>query len=237
MDLALVPIAEVDMEGKRNGGSLCINGIVRDAYESGGRRFFSLLMEESQIPQYRRRVLENRCCQQLLPVHIIREKGKLRVFYDHGGFIQLKDIYKEWRRSGINLASKNITTVVSVVSAVISAENYLFSCEELSLHMDTVFIRPDTGEVRLAYIPETQDHLSVTDKIASLIKQMIQVTCDEQWTVYGEEMYDKILSCNDSISGIEKLLLEKGREICRIEWPEKSEMRCGTNNKPGDCPA
>ena len=238
MDTALVPIAAVDMEGERKRSSIWINGIEAEVIESGGRRFFSLLLEESQIPEYQRRILENRCCPQLLQVHFICEPSKMRACYDYGGLTQLKAKYQEWRRDGKNLASENLSIIVSVAGSIISAENYLFSCEDLLLHMDSIFICPDTGEVRLAYIPETQNHKSPSFKIASLIQETVQLACDEQWTAYGEEVYDRILSCNESMSGIKKILLDKGREICGNGWPQKSEMRqIAENNKPGHSPA
>ncbi|MFA7660284.1 MAG: DUF6382 domain-containing protein [Anaerovoracaceae bacterium] len=238
MDTALVPIAAVDMEGERNRSSILISGIEAEVIESGGRRFFSLLLEESQIPKYRRKILENRDCRQLLPMQFICEQNKLRACYDYGGFLQLKAMYREWRKDGINLALENLATIVSVTASIMSAENYLFSCEDLSLHADTIFISPASGEVRLAYIPEPQTPESISVKIASLILETVQLTSDEQWTVYGEEVCDRIMSCNESMSGIEKILLDKGREISGKGWPEKSEMRrIVGNNKPGGCPA
>lgn len=238
MDTALVPIAAVDMGRERNRSFISINGIEAEVIESGGRRFFSLLLEESQIPKYRRIILENRSCSQLLPVQFICEQNKLRACYDYGGFLQLKAMYREWRKDGINLALENLATIVSVTASIMSAENYLFSCEDLSLHADTIFISPASGEVRLAYIPEPQTPESISVKIASLILETVQLTSDEQWTVYGEEVCDRIMSCNESMSGIEKILLDKGREISGKGWPEKSEMRrIAGNNKPGGCPA
>ena len=238
MDTALVPIVAVDMGRERNRSFISINGIEAEVIESGGRRFFSLLLEESQIPKYRRIILENRSCSQLLPVQFICEQNKLRACYDYGGFLQLKAMYREWRKDGINLALENLATIVSVTASIMSAENYLFSCEDLSLHADTIFISPASGEVRLAYIPEPQTPESISVKIASLILETVQLTSDEQWTVYGEEVCDRIMSCNESMSGIEKILLDKGREISGKGWPEKSEMRrIVGNNKPGGCPA
>ena len=238
MDTALVPIVAVDMGRERNRSFISINGIEAEVIESGGRRFFSLLLEESQIPKYRRIILENRSCPQLLPVQFICEQNKLRACYDYGGFLQLKAMYREWRKDGINLALENLATIVSVTASIMSAENYLFSCEDLSLHADTIFISPASGEVRLAYIPEPQTPESISVKIASLILETVQLTSDEQWTVYGEEVCDRIMSCNESMSGIEKILLDKGREISGKGWPEKSEMRrIAGNNKPGGCPA
>ena len=138
----------------------------------------------------------------------------------------------------VNLVKEAGADIIVAGSAIISAENYLFSCEDLLLHMDSIFICPDTGEVRLAYIPETQNHKSPSFKIASLIQETVQLACDEQWTAYGEEVYDRILSCNESMSGIKKILLDKGREICGNGWPQKSEMRqIAENNKPGHSPA
>jgi len=226
------------MEGERNRSSILISGIEAEVIESGGRRFFSLLLEESQIPKYRRKILENRDCRQLLPMQFICEQSKLRACYDYGGFLQLKAMYREWRKDGINLASENLATIVSVTTTIMSAENYLFSCEDLSLHADTIFISPASGEVRLAYIPEPNRPKCISVKIASLILETVRLTCDEQWTVYGEEAYARIMSCNESMSGIEKILLDKGREMCGKGWPEKLEMRrIAGNNKPGGCPA
>jgi len=220
---------DVTMEGVMvktgNTTTIYINGKEGHVIEAGGRRFFTFALDENQIAPYQVKILENSRCRALLPMHFVRERGKFHAYYDFGGFLQLKDIVAEWKRERTTLASEMIGTVAAVAGCLVSAENYLFSCEDFCLHSDTVFVGLNTGLVRLAYVPEEPNHAGVSNRFADFVRDTAMISGDEQWKVYAEEIYRKITSCNESLSGIEKILQDKSYEIYTNSWPEISALR------------
>lgn len=220
-----MPIVEDEMEGMGSNIRICVNGKEPEVVESGGRNFFTLRLDRSGISPYRIKILENLCCQALLPMHFVREDEKLHAYYDFGGCLQLKDIFPEWKKSRKNLATEMIGAVAAAAGCLVLAENYLFCCEDFLLHPDTVFVRVNTGRVKLAYIPEAAASTGLSVRFAHFVRNTAEILGDEQWAVYAEEIYRRIASCNESMSGIEKILQEKSREICSSRWPEKSALR------------
>lgn len=213
------------MSNKKFRSFIVINGEEAEIIESNGRRFFTHVIDRDLIPSFCATVLENCCCPYLLPMYFIHGSDKLCGYYDFGGYIQLKNAFETWKNRRKNIASEIVEVMIAVVRAVISAENHLFEYSSSVINTDTIFIRINTGEVKLAYIPEKESRYLISDKLLSLITDTAKIACDEQWDIYADEMTEWIISCNESVSGIEKKLLEKGREICGYQWPQKEELR------------
>ncbi len=215
------------MRESSNGSTIIVNGVEAEILESGGRYFFSILLDDRSIPRYRRMVLENLCCHSLLPMHFVHQNGKLRAYYDFGGFVQLKEIFGYWKGSGKYMALETAETLSAVLACVLSAENYLFCAGDFFINSHTIFIRPGNGEVKLAYIPDTENTVPPSIKFTDLVLKTAELCCDEQWSVYANEIWRRIRECNESMIGIQKIMQEKGREIYAGTWPEKEVLRFG----------
>ncbi len=215
------------MDEKTLDFSITIDGAKREIIESGGRRFFTLLLNRSEIPQYRRRALENMRSRDFLSMRFVGEGDLLRAYYDFSGCIQLKYAYETWKKDGRDLASESIAVISAALRSLVAAEKHLFCRGDFRMNTDSIFIRPCIGDIRLAYIPEVkQGHAGhASSPLTPLIMDTVRIACDEQWSIYGEEICERIVSCNEPVSAIEKILNDKGRQICRSQWPEKSELR------------
>lgn len=213
------------MEKAESRKRVCINGNETEIIESGGRSFFALKFDESRIPLYRIKMLENLHCSGLLPMHFLREGQSLHAYYDFGGFLQLKDMVREWAKKGKNLAVEMAETVAALARCLLLAENYLFFCEDFLLHPDVVFVHVHTGQVKLAYVPEDPVSMRITGKFAGLVRDTAETAGDEQWAAYAGEIYRRIINSNVPLSGIEKILRDVSHDIYSNNWPERSALR------------
>ena len=188
-----------------NTTTIYINGKEGHVIEAGGRRFFTFALDENQIAPYQVKILENSRCRALLPMHFVRERGKFHAYYDFGGFLQLKDIVAEWKRERTTLASEMIGTVAAVAGCLVSAENYLFSCEDFCLHSDTVFVGLITGLVRLAYVPKKPNQCQ------GFFKQICRF-CPGHSYDFGDETMESLCGRNISKSYFLAMSLERDRK-------------------------
>ena len=87
------------MEKAESRKRVCIKGNETEIIQFGGGSFFALKFDESRIPLYRIKMLENLHCGGLLPMHFLREEQGLHV-YLISRFCKLKDMVGEWPKKG-----------------------------------------------------------------------------------------------------------------------------------------
>lgn len=205
--------------------SIVIKNRKTDIVESHGKSFFTLLLDKDVMPDYHKVILANGICPALLPMHFINSSKGLQAHYEYSGYVQLKDIYGRWRMDGKNIAIESIEMIFSVISGILSIENFLFRTKGYRLHADSIFVRPDRKEIKLAFIPEKESAEQLSSRLAMLIEDTAKIAEDEQWNIYSSEIQNKILSGEDSLSIIEKKLHQVGERITYCDWPEKRALR------------
>ena len=199
-----------------------IEGVIQ---EIGGRRKFRIPYVKGEIPTFQRKVLEEGLCKQLLEMHFLREEGLEWVFYDFNGFLQFNSIFSQWIEQRKNIALETSRILFAVAQCVMNAENYLLSPEAFSLHVDTVFINPITGETRLAYIPGIPHCATTSGCMIELLSVTEQLSTDDEWEAYGKEIRNEILMNNLGLLEIVKCFSDKSREMYSRQWPDKSLVR------------
>jgi hypothetical protein len=147
------------------------------------------------------------------------------IFYDFNGYLQFKDIVPRWIEQRKNIAMETIRILSAVANCVMNAENYLLASENFCLHSDTVFINPNTGEVRLAYVLGIPHCATTSGCMVELILATEQIAADDEWEAYGREIREEIVSYNLGLKDIVKCLDKKSREIYSRQWPDKSLVR------------
>lgn len=189
--------------------------------DSGGKRFFCLSFNDGDIYDFEKKVLRENLCDLLLEVCFMQDKGKESVYYNFSGYIQLKNIFPGWREQKKNLSWELCRMLSIVIQCVKTGQNYLLSDKGFSLNPDTVFINPETSEVRLAYIPGLPKKDTLQECFSDLISATMNMSDDDQWESYGKAILEEISANNPGFSEIDKFIRNKSREIYSVLWPDK----------------
>lgn len=220
------------MEDKTlNKKTITLGSLEAKIEEIGGLRKFCIPYMVGEIPSYQIKVLEKRMCPRLLDMDFMTWEELQWIYYNFSGYLQFADLFSIWKRQERSIARETCQVLLQTVRIVLAGENCLLSQEGFSLHPDTVFINPQTQEVRLAYVPGIPHKSSIQDCMVELIAASELLSCDDQWECYGEEIRKKIISDNYGLKEIVKFLGEKSREMYCREWPAKSLLRESTKTE------
>jgi hypothetical protein len=205
--------------------NIVIDNKMTEIIQLDGRLFFSLEVHPECIKDYQRRVFENHISPFFMTMRFLNNyQGMLSCYYDFGGYIQLKDMYRIWKEKDENLVSQSIGILLATMGAINSIENYLFTSRGFLINEDVIFINNHTGRVKLAFVPEPQSELSIYKKLDQLISYTVLEACNEEWNYYADKIQEIISAESESPRELEKKLKELGREASSLCWPKKSAL-------------
>lgn len=179
--------------------------------QHNGRVFFVLPIEKDTISDYQKKILESSICPDLIIMRFVTEGDRLWGYYDFGGYVKLNEAYQIWARARKNTALLSVEVILAIIRSILSIEDLLFVSDGWLIDMDTIFVRPDSGRIKLAYFP-IQNNIDRSFAIARLIKDTIPAASNQQWNFYADEIIE-CLNKNESLAAVESKLREIGREL------------------------
>lgn len=206
--------------------NIVIDNKMAEIIQMDGRLFFCLDLHSSCIKDYQRKAIVNHISPFFMAMRFLdKHQDMMSCYYDFGGYIQLKNMYRLWKEKNENLALQSIGILSATMGAINSIENYLFTSKGFFINEDVIFINNHTGRVKLAFVPETEKESSIYKKLDQLISYTVEEAGDEQWNYYSSRILEKISTQSESPEELKKKLKELGREASGLCWPKKSALR------------
>lgn len=125
-------------------------------------REYRLNFREESILGFERIMLSSGQCSSLLPMVFISEDTGLLAYYDCGGFVPLSSYRIDRTEDALFILEQVLPIMNSLVE-------YLINSEKIVLSTETVFYNPDTGEIKIAYVPDSSGHPEMRRHILSFI--------------------------------------------------------------------
>ncbi len=190
--------------------------------ESGGRCKFKLSFLEEQVPLYHKEIIGSNLCDFLLPISFLSDQDTLWITYDFTGCIQFSEALLRRKDQGLFIAKETSLAIASVARSILLAENCLLDSECFPVLANTLFFELRTKSIKLAYIPGMCGITTVRGRILNLIKTTGELSLDDEWIAYGEEIARTTLSDNLGLTQMAFLLEEKAGEMTVKQWPDRS---------------
>ncbi|MGN0702209.1 MAG: DUF6382 domain-containing protein [Lentihominibacter sp.] len=124
-------------------------------------REYRLNFTEESILGFERIMLSSGQCSSLLPMVFISEETELLAYYDCEGFVPLSSYRIDRTEDALFILEQVLLIMNSLVE-------YLINSEKILLSTETVFYNPDTGEIKIAYVPDSK-HPEMRRHILSFI--------------------------------------------------------------------
>jgi len=147
-------------------------------------REFRIRIEEDTLADYEKVMLTSGECSFFMPMSFVGENGSEVACYDCSGFAPLST-YR------IDKTEDALYIIECVLLILGKSVEYLITPSKITINTDTVFYNKESGEVKIAYIPQKKEGMSLRKNIVSFIGQLK----------------------NDVHDGYEKYLVEAARVI------------------------
>lgn len=115
----------------------------------------------------RKEIILSGACRGLLPVNMVSEGENLRGVYNLCGFLRLSQLGEQGAWEILNIAEKTLECLEI-------CKDFLLFPDEYVLSPETIFIKEDFNDVRLAYIPAAKrygENTAITSYISELKKK------------------------------------------------------------------
>lgn len=126
---------------------------------------YKIFFKDDSILDFEQIMLSSGKCPNLLPMHFIGEYSGRTAYYDCGGFVPLS----HYQVCSTDDALFVLEKVLIIVSSIV---DYLLSPAKATLTTDTVFYHPETGEIKIAYVPSSESPHSLRMNLLILISQL-----------------------------------------------------------------
>lgn len=204
--------------------------------EIGDRRYLTVLLPESALFDYQKRILEMGREAGLLEARFLQEEEGERMMLDATGFRPLSEALWEKREP-----TEVLGLLISLCERVRSAEEYLFFADELPLSLKCIYLNEDGNDLRLAYLPDFVRDGTFQEHFLSLLTELSLFGLPEDWNPYGARLARQIREKNPGAKGILRLLSALHRELTcdgeesldqRAEWLwDQSDLCCSQEEK------
>lgn len=126
---------------------------------------FRIKLRENSIMEYEKIMLSSGQCDFFMPMGFMGEEGGETVCYDCSGFVPLSGYRIEKTEDALYLLERTLIILGKSVE-------YLISPYRITLNTDTVFYNKDTGQVKIAYVPNPEDKTSLRKNLVAFIGQL-----------------------------------------------------------------
>lgn len=123
---------------------------------------YKLCLKEESILGFERIMLASGQCSHLLPMVFICDEKGLLSYYDCGGFVPISSFRVDRTEDALFVLEK----VLLIISRLVE---YLINPEKMLLSTDTVFFNPETGQIKIAYVPHDSGQGELRRQILKLI--------------------------------------------------------------------
>ncbi|MDO4544889.1 MAG: DUF6382 domain-containing protein [Bacillota bacterium] len=128
-------------------------------------REFRVKIEDNVMREYEKVMLSSGECSMFMPMGFMSEDDGELVCYDCSGFAPLSSYRIERTEDALYLLER---TMIILNRAV----EYLITPSRITLTTDTVFYNKETGEIKIAYVPMTQEGVNLRKNIVLFIGQL-----------------------------------------------------------------
>lgn len=126
---------------------------------------FKMCYSKGSILEFERIILSSGECDRLLPMIFINEDSNNIVYYDCKGFVPLSRYTVDRTEDALFVLEK----VLLILHCVIE---HLITPGKITLTTDTVFFNANTGEIKIAYVPTSEESAGLRRHILTLISQL-----------------------------------------------------------------
>jgi len=203
--------------------------------ESYGRRRFFVSLDSSGILEYEKRILAEGT-HYTLPMNFLEAEGKETVSYDYTGFMQMEEYIKYRQisqhsgRNESNMINDFLKMISNIMDGLKGLEDYLISCDRMSVTKETVFIDPNYGTIAFAFIPAGISLQPLQSRLILLIEQMNIAYNEPELSPYVKRLKDTILQNNMGLDGMIGSIGMIQREVSYIQW-SNTDFRIGEDEQ------
>lgn len=133
---------------------------------------FTMRVEENTFKNYERIMLTSGECSFFMPMGFFGEDGCEVVSYDCSGFAPLSS-YRIEKTEDALFILENVLIIVG------KSVEYLITPAKIKVTTDTVFYNRETGQVKIAYIPNSGENVNLRTNIALFIGQLGEDIIDD----------------------------------------------------------
>ena len=195
----------------------------------GGRRKAQIpAFGVEDIPDFRVNALERYPNRGLLRVSFWEIDGIRHLSYDTDGFSCLRNLlatgYFQSRGHFTEQATEFYRFMIAVLSCAAEAEDRLLLREPFLFGVESVFQNIETGEIRLAYLPnpEKKDAQRI---LLDMLEETEEYLQEDQWKFHLTDLRKSIQLINYGYADLIKYLHRRLRETDLQDWPSRGMER------------
>lgn len=173
-----------------------------------GNHEFRLKLKEGAVKEYEKVVLSSGLCDLFMPMGFVScEEGEL-VSYHCSGYTAIRQCSTMEVKEALDIVEKTFQMVHKSVE-------YLITPGKITLNMNTIFYNKETGQVKIAYVPNDRPELGMRENMAEFIAQM-ENRVKEDECMYLEAVKNKIEENNYYIGDMINLVGEIKRQAAAV---------------------
>ncbi len=140
---------------------------------------FVLHFKDDDIRSYERVVLSSGSCRHLFPVLFVGDSSGQTAYYQCSGYVPLSTFSVERTSDALFILEKTLLILALV-------QEHLITPSRVMLTMDTVFFNRESGNIKIAYVPVTDEAASVRRNVLRFIFQL-RADINDEYCGYLEE--------------------------------------------------
>lgn len=137
---------------------------------------YRVKISDNTVMEYEKVVLTSGSCNLFMPMGFLGAEDGEIVCYDCSGYAPLSNYEIEKTEDALFILEQTLMILNK-------ATDYLITPSKITVTRDTVFYNIETGEIKIAYIPNKQDTPMMRRNIVAFIKELQEDVCD------GKEKY------------------------------------------------
>mgnify|MGYP000990075381 CR=1 FL=1 len=189
--------------------------------EANGKRKFYLQFNDSEILKYEKRMLSDSGCPYILPMSFLCEDRITTVWYDHTGYIQLKEYVRTayCGTSELNVREpiyEAMDILLRILQNLRDAEDYLILPDRISVNPSTIFINPSNASISLAFYPNEMPELTFQERLLKMISKINSWYQNDEVDQYTARFQNMIFEKNLGLEGMISILCTIQRELSYI---------------------
>lgn len=159
---------------------------------------FRIKLSENSMMEYEKVMLSSGQCDFFMPMGFMGEGDGETACYDCSGFVPLSSYRIEKTEDALYLLERTLIILGKSVE-------YLISPYRITLNTNTVFYNKDTGQVKIAYVPNQSENPDLRKNLVAFIGQLkeeIRDGCEEYLTETAKYIYYKNYYIKDVITKV-----------------------------------
>ena len=232
-------MADYNMNGEES-GRICLGALYGQIEEAGGRRVFSLLIENSGIYEYEKKILSGGQVANTLQTAFMMLEGKEKLFYDFTGYCQLREylqgtsaIFHQEGEDRLHL-DRALDVLMKVLQGIKVCEEHLLLADRIPMSPETIFIDIAGKDISFAFMPYLARDFSPQGRVVHLLEQMILLYDSEETSGTLQRIKAGIEAKNPGIEGIVTMVATIQREMNFNYWTRQNLRRAPERKEGAD---